>query len=84
MADADGLNLLRNDTLKGIVLFYLLPVHGPINVIITVLRSPGSFHLLRKIVLSDVHLSDDDLTKLGDLPRLETLFLDDTQIGDEA
>ncbi|THH09152.1 hypothetical protein EW145_g2204 [Phellinidium pouzarii] len=65
MADADGLNLLRNDTLK-------------------VFRSPDSFQQLRKIVLSDVHLSDNDLTKLSDLPRLETLFLDDTQIGDEA
>ncbi|KAI5122279.1 hypothetical protein M0805_002359 [Coniferiporia weirii] len=49
-----------------------------------VLKCPNSFQKLKKLVLSDARLSNNDLTKLGDLSCLETLFLDDTQIGDEA
>ncbi|KAL5504144.1 hypothetical protein ACEPAH_8217 [Sanghuangporus vaninii] len=65
MADVDGLNLLRLETLK-------------------VLNDPSGFLFLRSIVLSDVPLRDDDLAYLSHLQSLESLFLDDTQIGDIA
>ncbi|KAL5526565.1 hypothetical protein ACEPAF_8289 [Sanghuangporus sanghuang] len=65
MADVDGLNLLRLETLK-------------------VLNDPSGFLFLRSIVLSDVPLCDDDLACLSRLQSLESLFLDDTQIGDVA
>ncbi|KAL5525781.1 hypothetical protein ACEPAG_7118 [Sanghuangporus baumii] len=65
MADVDGLNLLRLETLK-------------------VLNDPSGFLFLRSIVLSDVPLCDDDLACLSGLQSLESLFLDDTHIGDIA
>ncbi|KAH8118029.1 hypothetical protein DFH11DRAFT_1503517 [Phellopilus nigrolimitatus] len=51
---------------------------------IKVLKQPNSFRQLRKLVLSDVRLSDDELMNLNDLTHLESLLIDDTQIGDEA
>lgn len=81
MADVDGLNLLRLDTLKGNIHFQSFEVD---SLGCLALNDPLSFLSLRSIVLSDVPLCDDDLMCLRSLQSLESLFLDDTQIGDIA
>ena len=48
------------------------------------LKLPDSFKALRKLVLTDVHLSDDEVVNLNDLSLLHTLFLGNTHIGDVA
>ncbi|EJD06559.1 uncharacterized protein FOMMEDRAFT_25807 [Fomitiporia mediterranea MF3/22] len=56
-----------------------------VNVLgIKVFIDPTGFQSLRSLVLSDVPLSDDDLMCLNSLLRIESLFIDDTQIGDVA
>lgn len=52
--------------------------------VVPVFKLRGSFQVLTKLVLSDVHLSDDDLMNLNDLTSLHTLFLGNTHIGDVA
>jgi hypothetical protein len=49
-----------------------------------VLAKPHSFQCLTELDLSDVPLSDYDLTHLHHLPRLSTLLLNATGIGNEA
>ena len=48
-----------------------------------VFKLSNSFVDLRSLTLSDVPLVDEDIAHLSDL-FLESLFLDDTQLGDEA
>ena len=81
MADVAGLNLLRLDTLKGNNRLQSFEVD---SLGCLALNDPSGFLSLRSIVLSDVPLCDDDLMCLRSLQSLESLFLDDTQIGDIA
>jgi hypothetical protein len=49
-----------------------------------VLAKPHSFQCLTELDLSDAPLSDYELTHIHHLPRLSTLLLNATGIGNEA
>lgn len=83
----DGLNVAGKEVLGGELPREVLSLLGALlmhtfNDI--VLREPHSFLMLSSISLSGTPLSDFDLTMLHHLPRLEILFLNSTQIGNEA
>jgi hypothetical protein len=50
----------------------------------TVLAKPNSFQCLTELNLSETLIQDFDLTYIHHLPRLTTLLLNNTGIGNEA
>lgn len=79
-----GLNLVKDDVMKGEYMRRFWSSSADNKCCVPVFKLRGSFQVLTKLVLSDVHLSDDDLTNLNDLTSLHTLFLGNTHIGDIA
>ena len=82
LLDEDGLNMSGRDMLPGKL---LVPYSFPPPLIChSVFGKPNSFLFLSELSFCDTSVEDFDLVHIHHLPRLATLLLTNTGIGNEA